>query len=142
MASTMPWAGGYIDEYVDVKCIEKDPQRVRRIREPPVNERVCGEEITKLVVNFRLRDRHPWQQGKSQKNRCRADGSNCRSLVSRELREPLLEPPKEKFTQPRLRQSQREADRYSNPIQFIHEKFSVLVCPVIPKSWLQPQTIT
>jgi hypothetical protein len=49
----------------DVKCLEEIRHRGRRIREPPVRERVGCEQIAELVVDVGEGDRGPRQEGEA-----------------------------------------------------------------------------
>ena len=76
----------------DVKRVEKNPQRMRRIRQPPVSERVRGKQVAELVVNFGLRHGQPRQERHSRKDRDRANGHYGEPLVPRELGKLSLHP--------------------------------------------------
>ena len=58
----------------DVKGIEENPHRMRRICQPPVGKRIGSEQITKLIVNLRLRHGHPREQREARNDRGRANG--------------------------------------------------------------------
>ncbi len=119
MASAIPCAGG-IHRRVrrmldDVKCVEKNPQRMRRIRQPPVSERVPGKQVAELVVHLGLRHGQPRQERHARKDRDRADGHYGEPLVLRELGKLLLHPGQNRLTQSRLRPDESQANRKNNP---------------------------
>ena len=55
----------------DVKGIEKNPERMRRIRQTPVSECVPGKQVAELVVNLGLRHGQPRQERHSREDRDR-----------------------------------------------------------------------
>ena len=81
-----------------------------------MHKSVRGEQITELVVNFRLRHGHPGQQRKTRKNRDAANRGQGGFLISRNPGEPLLDSRKYKFAEPGHRQNQSEADCENNPV--------------------------
>jgi hypothetical protein len=74
----------------DVKRIEKNPKRMRRICQTSVSECVRGKQIAELVVNFRLGHGEPRKQRQSRENRERSNGYQRKAPVSCELDELSL----------------------------------------------------
>ena len=56
------WIHGRVRRMLDdVKCVEENPQRMRRISEPPVGKRIRGQQVAEFIMHFRLRHRKPVQ---------------------------------------------------------------------------------
>ena len=107
-----------------VKRIEENPQRMRRICQAAVSEGVRGEQVAELVVNLRLRHRHPGQQRQTREDRGAADRDQRRFFVLRKPRKPLLDARENHFGDPRLRQNQSGTDRENDPVYFLHGGFT------------------
>jgi hypothetical protein len=108
----------------DVKCIEKNPERVRRIRETPVSERIPGKQVAELVVNLGLRHGQPRQQRHPRENRDTANGRYGDPLVSCELGELLLHPGQNWLAQSWLGPEEQQTDRKNNPVYGVHGGFN------------------
>src|SRR5882762_745041 len=100
----------------DVKGVEENPQRMRRIYEPPVGKRIAREQVTKLIVYFRLRHRHPREQRQAGNNRGRTDRNERGPFISREMGKLFLDQTEIGLAQSWLWQSQPETNRKNYPI--------------------------
>lgn len=99
----------------DVKCIEKNPERMWRICEPSVSERVSGKQVAELVVNFRLRHVQPEQKRHARQDRDRTKSDNGEPPVSREPRKFALYPSKNRIAQSLLGPEEKQTDGKDNP---------------------------
>jgi hypothetical protein len=99
----------------DMKCVEKNPERVRRIRQAPVGKRIRGKQIAELVVYLGLWHGQPQQERHARKDRDRANRRDGELPVSRELRKFPLDPGQNWLTQSRLGPDERQANRKNNP---------------------------
>ena len=102
----------------DVKCIEKNPQWMRRIRQPPVSERVPGKQVAELVVNLGLWHVLPRQERHSRKDRHRANGHYRKPPVYCKPGKLSLHPGQYRLTQSWLWPDERQTHCENNPFQF------------------------
>jgi hypothetical protein len=97
----------------DVKRIEKNPERMRRIRQSPVSECIAGQQVAELVVNLGLRHRQPRQERHTSEDRCAANGRYGKSFLLGKIRE--LE-----FTQTEVRPGQGDSNYEKSPAEYSH----------------------
>jgi hypothetical protein len=104
----------------DVKCVEENPERMRRICQPAVSKGVRGKQVAELIVNLGRRDWEPRQKRHTRKDGGRADGRYSKALVSREPGKLLLDPAQNQLTETRPGPDECQANRKNNPIQYLH----------------------
>jgi hypothetical protein len=102
----------------DMKGVEIGPKGMRRICQAPMRKRIRRKQIAEFIVDLRLRDGKPRQEGYARKDRGRPDRDNREPLVSREFTELPLEMGKDRLAQPRRGPGQSSAGRKKQPIQF------------------------
>jgi hypothetical protein len=100
----------------DVKRVEKNPHRMRRIREPSVGEGVPGQQVAELVMNLRLGHGEPRQEGQTRKYRYNSYRQYGTPSLLRETRKFLLDPSQNWLSQSWLGPHEEQANAGNNPI--------------------------
>ena len=104
----------------DMKRVQKNPHRMRRIGQPAVRESVRREQVAEFVVHFGLRHGLPRQQRHAREDGDHADGQEGEPPVLRELGKFPLDPSQDGLAQSGLWPDQKQANREEDPV-YVYE---------------------